>query len=326
MKHSSPQAPSPQVPVSSLPRIEQEKYHLCLRFEYGPMDDGTLWIRTPSRGLFHVDWLTLRLLLELNGGRSVTGLAQKYKVERQELFSLLASLEKEGAIVPAKQGKIIMGRQHDDIHLAPFIFLFLMLSGIQLEYFRTLAHTVTLNRQYAGLVIGLIGLVPIVLHEMGHYLAARPYFPPRIGFTYLLFFPAVYTDTHPAWCLPQNIRLLINSAGLLADLIFNTLLAALVLYYPPLEQYVTPLLILQYTRWAIILNPMINGDGYWILSDFSKTVNLRQRGRERLRKGEFHWLSLYGLFSMVFSLLSILGIVWFAVNILGRFTLPFFHR
>lgn len=322
MKHSSPQSP----PSPTLPWSERENYRLCLRFEYGPLDGGTIWIRTPNRGLFHVDWLTLRLLQELNGGISLTSLAQKYKVERQELLSLLASLEKEGSIVPARQGKIIMGRQRDDIHLAPYIFLFLLLLGIQVEYFRTLAHTVTLNQQYAGLVIGLISLIPIVLHEMGHYLAARPYFLPRMGFTYLLFFPAVYMDTHPAWCLPQNIRLLINAAGLLSDLIFNTLLVALVLYHPPLEQYVTPLLILQYTRWTIILNPMVNGDGYWLLSDFSKTVNLRQRGRERLRKREFHWLSLYGLFFLIFSLLSILGLVWFAVNIMGRFILPFFYR
>ncbi|MEW5801527.1 MAG: hypothetical protein AB1847_05405 [bacterium] len=319
MKNSSPQTSPPLSPHSA----EQENYRLCFRFEYGPLDDGTLWIRTPNRGLFHVDWLTLRILLELNGGVSVSGAAQKYKVEQQELRSLIVSLEKEGAIVPARQGKITMGRQRDDIHLLPFIFLFLLLAAVQVEYFRTLARTVTLNRGYEGLVIGLFGLLPIILHELGHYLVARSYFSPRLGFTHLLFFPAVYMDTHPAWCLPQNVRLLINSAGLLADLIFNALLVALVLYSPPLEYYVTPLLILQYTRWTIILNPMVNGDGYWLLSDLSKTVNLRQRGRERLVKGEFHWLSLYGLLSLIFSLLSIMGLVWFAANILGKFILPF---
>ncbi|MEW6381290.1 MAG: hypothetical protein AB1611_17030 [bacterium] len=319
MKHSSLQGPPPAF------RPEQENYRLRLRFEYGPLDDGTLWVRTPNRGLFHVDWLTLRLLLELNGGRTISGLAQKYKVEQQELYSLLTSLEKEGSIVPARQGKITMGRQWDDIHLLPFILLFLMLAAVQVEYFRTLASTATLNHRYEGLLIGLISIVPIILHEMGHYLAARPYFAPRLGFTRLLFFPAVYMDTHPAWCLPPNIRLLINSAGMLADLVFNTLLVVLVLWHPPLEYYVTPLLLLQYTRWTIILNPMVNGDGYWLLSDLTRNVNLRQRGREYLRKGRFHWLSLYGLFSLIFSLLSIVGLVWFAANIFGRIILPFFH-
>ncbi|MEW5801664.1 MAG: hypothetical protein AB1847_06115 [bacterium] len=111
MKHSLSQA----LPPAS--RTEQENYHLRLRFEYGPLDDGTLWIRIGVRGLFHADWMTLRLLLELNGGRSITALAEKYKIEQQELHALLVSLEKGGSIVSAGQGKITMGRQWDDIHL-----------------------------------------------------------------------------------------------------------------------------------------------------------------------------------------------------------------
>ena len=141
-------SPSPQIIPSTSPQQERENYHLCFRFEYGPLDDGTIWIRTPSHGLFHVDWLTLRLLLEMNAGASVKNLAQKYKVENKELRSLLLNLEKEGAVVPARQGKITRGRQRDDIHLTPFIFLFLLLGVIQLEYFQNVARTVHLNHWY----------------------------------------------------------------------------------------------------------------------------------------------------------------------------------
>ncbi len=305
----------------SLP--EREKYNLNFRFEYGPLDDGTIWIRTPNKGLFHVDWLTLRLLLELNTGATVINLALKYKIEEKEIRSLLLNLEKQGAIVQKKQGKITRGKQQEDIALAPYIFAFLFLAAIQIYYFQNIASTLRLNRWYDGWLIAIISILPIILHELGHFLAAKPYFPSRLGFTFLWIFPAVYIDTQPAWCLPQNIRLLINSAGLLMDLIFNTALVASVLFYPSLEYYVTPLLILQYTRWTIILNPVVNGDGYWLLSDASKTINLRRKGREHLRKGKFHWLSLYGLLSVVFSLSSLLGLAWFIINLLGKVVPPF---
>lgn len=293
----------------------KESYHLRFRFEYGFLDDGTLWIRTPTKGLFHVDWLTLRLLLELNTGIPLETLCKKYKVDPQELGRLLTNLQQEGAVVSPREGKISQAYQTDDIHIAPFVFLFILLAAIQIEYFQGVAHTFRLSHWYETLLLGLFSMLPIILHELGHYLTSRPYFPPRLGFTFLWVFPAVYIDTHPSWCLPRNIRLLINSAGLLADLVFNTLLIFLALYNPSLEYYVTPLLILQYTRWSIILNPLVNGDGYWLLSDFTRTINLRQKAWKYLRTRRFHWLSLYGLLALLFSLFSVLGLIWFAVNL-----------
>ncbi|MGA1824023.1 MAG: hypothetical protein ACMUIP_05100 [bacterium] len=298
--------------------MERENYHLCFRFEYGPLDDGTLWIRTPSKGLYHVDWLTLRLLLELNAGATVKYLVKKYKIGLKEVHSLLASMEKEGAVVAQKNGKIERGRRIDDIQLAPYIFIALILGLLQIAYFQEIATTFRLNYWYDGLLIGLISFLPIILHELGHYFAAKPYFVPHLGFTFLFIFPAVYIDTQGAWCLPQNIRLLINASGLLMDLAFNSLLIFLVVFFPGLEYYVTPVLILQYTRWSIILNPLVHGDGYWLLSDVSKTVNLGQKGREELRKGNFNWLSLYGLFSLLFSLFSLAGLAWYVINLLGK--------
>lgn len=304
---------------SNVPQQNRENYRLCFRFEYGPLDDGTLWIRTPRNGLYHVDWLTLRLLHELNAGATVGTLVKKYKIEDKNLRSLLANMEKEGSIVPMRLGKITRGKHIEDIHFAPFVFIFLFMGAIQIQYFQNIAHTLRLNHWYEGVLIGLFSILPIILHELGHFFSAKSYFKPHLGFTFLLFFPAVYLDTQSAWCLPRNIRLLINSAGLLIDLVFNTLLVGLVLYNPALEYYVTPLLILQYTRWSIILNPLVNGDGYWLLADASKTVNLRKKGREQLGKGKINWLSLYGLLSVIFSLLSLIGLTWFIINIFGKF-------
>jgi hypothetical protein len=108
---------------------EKETYHLRFRFEYGHLDDGTLWIRTPKKGLFHIDWLTLRLLLELNAGMPFAPLYKKYKIDPNELRTLLTNLQQEGAIVSPREGKISQARQQDDIHIAPFVFLFILLKG-----------------------------------------------------------------------------------------------------------------------------------------------------------------------------------------------------
>ena len=313
--HQSQRVLTGNPPAFTSPDPEKENYHLNFLFEYGYLDDRTIWIRTPKKGLYHVDWLTLRLLLELNAGASIAPLCQKYKVDPKELRTLIDNLRNEGAIVPAREGKITQARAQEDIHIAPFLFLFILLAAIQMEYFQNMASTFRLNHWYETLLIGLISIFPIILHEMGHYLSSKPYFPPRLGFTFLWFFPAVYIDTHPSWCLPRNIRLLINSSGMLMDLGLNTLLVILVLFHPSMEYYVTPLLILQYTRWSIILNPLVNGDGYWLLSDFSRTVNMRQKAREYFRKRRFHWLSVYGLISIVFSAFSIMGLIWFALNL-----------
>lgn len=304
-------------PLLSPSEVERENYHLCFNFEYGTLDDGTLWVRTPSKGLFNVDWLTLRVLLELNAGAHVTPLTRKYKIDIAELRKLLLGLEREKAIVQPREGKITKARVEEDINIIPFVFLFFILTFIQIGYFQDVARTFRLRLWHEMLLIGIISILPIILHELGHYFVAKRYFTPHIGFTHLFIFPAVYVDTHAAWCLPRNIRLLINSAGILMDLIFNTLLILLVAYHPHLEYYVTPILIIQFTRWSIILNPLVAGDGYWLLADFSRTINLRQKGRESIRQRRFHWLSLYGLLSLIFSVFSILGLLWFIINLLG---------
>lgn len=309
-------------PNLAYPDIETENYHLRFRFEYGQLDDGTLWIRTPKKSLFHIDWLTLRLLLELNAGMPFVPLCRKYKVNPDEMRALLINMKKEGVIVSAREGKITQTTQEDDIHIGPFVFLFILLAVIQIEYFQNIASTYRLRNWQETLLIGIFSILPIILHELGHYFSSKPYFPARLGFTFLWFFPAVYIDTHEAWCLPRNIRLLINSSGLLMDLGFNTLLVILVIYFPWMEHYVTPLLVLQYTRWSIIMNPLVNGDGYWLLSDFSKTVNLRRKAKAYFRNRRFHWLSIYGFLSILFSIFSILGLIWFVLN-LFRFGILF---
>jgi hypothetical protein len=186
---------------------------------------------------------------------------------------------------------------------------------IQLQYFQSHAKTLLLQKWQEAIVVASVALIAIIFHELGHYLVAKRYFKPKFGFTFLFIFPAVYVDTHQAWCLPKNIRILINSAGLLADFLVNALAIILAVNFG-WEYYVTPFLLTQYTRLSLVLNPLFPTDGYWILADFTKTVNLGKVGFQNLRRLKLNWYSLYGLLSFLLMLISTIGLFWFLCNLL----------
>ncbi len=302
--------------------LKRKNYHLSFRFAYGTLDDGTIWVRPPSGHLFHVNSLTLRIILELNSGVSVDTVCKKYHLLENEVWSILGSFEKEEAIVKPKYGKIIRAKQQEDISLTPFILLVIVLGIIQADYFSLHARTFLLKYWYEGIFIGAIAVFAVFFHEIGHYFIAKKYFKPKFGFTFLFIFPAVYVDTHSAWTLPRNIRLLINASGCIADMIVNTAAIALVIGNPRLEYFVTPFLLMQYTRWSIVLNPLFSGDGYWLLADFFGVVNLTKKGFQNLIRLKLNLYSLFGLMSVLMMISSIMGIIWFIFNTLWKLFFP----
>jgi hypothetical protein len=171
---------------------------------------------------------------------------------------------------------------------------------------------------FDALLVGLIALAVVFFHELGHYLASRPHFKPRFGFTFLSIFPAIYVDTQLAWCLPRNTRILINGAGLLGDLLVNTVAIALVVLYPPLEYFVTPFLLVQFTRLTVVFNPLFSGDGYWLLSDATNAVNLNQQGLENLLHLRLNLYSLFGLLSLAMAVFSAAGFIWYLFNLVWK--------
>ncbi len=305
--------------------VKKQKYRFGFKFNYGELEDGTFWIQPPTNNVFHIDPLSLRIILELNTGAAVNTICKKYSTSEEEVNKLLQKFEVEKAIVYSKYGRINRKIKQDDISLAPFLMLLLLVAFIQVDYFSNYAKTFLLDRWYESLVVGLVAVAAVFFHEAGHYLVAKKYFgfKPKYGFTFLFIFPAVYVDTHVAWTLPRNKRLLINASGVLADMLVNTMLIIFVAVNRKYEYFVTPLLIMQYTRLTIVLNPLFSGDGYWLLSDFVKAVNLRKTSIQNLIRLRLNLYSLFGLLSAIIMFSSSLGFAWYLYNLLRNVFVQF---
>jgi len=170
-----------------------------------------------------------------------------------------------------------------------------------------------------------LSLIPLLLldaffHELGH-MSALKRFKLRhgdIGFGLYLFSPTLYADVNNSWRLNMKEKIIVNLGGIYFNLIFINILV-LVFYY---TQHSNLLLVLFFMIFRVLfnLNPFLKTDGYWVLSDFTKTYNLRMKSKQVLsemffsifKKSESNFtfkqylLSIYALLSYFFILLYVI--------------------
>ncbi len=126
------------------------------------------------------------------------------------------------------------------------------------------------------------------VHEAAHSLAAI-HFGCRvrgIGLGFMVFYPRLYTDTTDSWRLPRRRRLLIDAAGIIAELLLGGVAALLWLYLPPGAWKSTMFYIFAVSTISTLLvngNPFIRYDGYYILCDLVNIENLMTRSGEYIR-------------------------------------------
>lgn len=153
-----------------------------------------------------------------------------------------------------------------------------------------------------------------LVHESGHYLVARSYFDPSLRISRISgVFPAIVTTTNDAWRCPRSIRVWISLAGPFADVLQCLVLAALSLFVFPMSYLLAILPIFEYARILFSLNPLVKGDGYWILVDWFGAVNLHTRGMDDLKNHRPTIHALYALGSIAFAVLG-LGMMLFFIG------------
>ena len=150
---------------------------------------------------------------------------------------------------------------------------------------------------WAGLVKYFFAIAAVkFLHESAHALAAL-HFRCRIrgiGIGFMFFIPRLYTDTTDSWRLPRKQRLLIDSAGIAAELFIGGAAALLWSFLPPGILRSTLFYILTVSTlstFAVNGNPFIKYDGYYILCDLVGQDNLMGRAAETVRQ-YFYWYFL----------------------------------
>lgn len=175
-----------------------------------------------------------------------------------------------------------------------------------------------------------------ILHELGHALTCKHYGGRchELGLMLLVFTPCLYVNVSDAWMLPgKRQRMAVSAAGMAVELA----LAAIAVFgwwfsEPGLLNALCLRVMFLCSASTLIFNgnPLLRYDGYFVLSDWCETPNLRQRadaavwqlcGRWILGRDfsgptlypERHrgWLVLYALLSFAYRIFVLAAILWF---------------
>lgn len=178
-----------------------------------------------------------------------------------------------------------------------------------------------------------------IFHELGHALACRHFGGEcrEIGVQLLLFVPTLYCDVSDSWMIGNRWqRMAVAAAGIYVDFMQGTLAAILWYFSEPgilNSIFLNVVVICSVSTLLLNGNPLMQFDGYFILSDYWRVPNLMAQSREALLKGirrwfivssqdteatsePAGWLVTYAIASLGYRL-SVFGtILWFAYRFL----------
>ncbi|WP_276301542.1 hypothetical protein [Halorussus lipolyticus] len=242
-------------------------------YTWGESDD-TYFLRNPEGGFRGVSENALKLLEALADGEVVRDDLDG------EALALVERLEDKGYL--RKDAPVVRIVEPDDIRLWPRFLAFVVLLGIGV--FATVREIAVLGRLdelltpvrlslFAGLTV-----VSLIIHEGGHYLASRRFIDPSVDVgTVNGILPVLKTNTDGAWMLPRNRRRWISLAGPFVELVWLVVVLGVELVVGP-SLVLDALVVTTVGRVLLSLNPLIHGDGYWLMVDTFGWVNLRTRG------------------------------------------------
>lgn len=241
--------------------------------------DGTIWLRNDESEYKRIDPSFVEPLEALARGERDPSAADP---DVLEAIDLLAA---EGYLEPG--GEIQRHEPPPDIRLWPRLVAFggtaIALGVLITARWRAIWSAPGSIR--SAIPVLAFFVVATVLHELGHYAASKPYFEPSIRVGKLNgVVPALITETRDGWQCPRNVRLWISLAGPFVDVVVTLAVAIAFVRYPEFT-VLGPCILVQLFRLLIVLNPLIDGDGYWLLVDVFGTHNLRHHAFRDLKRG-----------------------------------------
>jgi putative peptide zinc metalloprotease protein len=177
-------------------------------------------------------------------------------------------------------------------------------------------------------------LVALLVHEAGHAFTTKHFGRevPRVGVGWYWFGPVAYVDTSDMWLEGRWPRIAVSLAGPYTNLVIGSL-ASIAAWFVPnavLSAVLWEFALLSYLGVLLNLNPLMEFDGYYVLSDLLDKPNLRPRalawlGRDlipalRTSGGlKVHRLELfYGLASVLYAaLMAVLTVVLYRLVVQG---------
>lgn len=294
--------------------MTERRYPDGLGFTWGDTE-SVVWIAGPDSSYKRIDPELLAVLRDLaNGDR-------RFETLEDEVREAVAHLESEGYLEPG--GEVEYHDPGDGIGLRTRLGVFVVAS-VALTAFVAARLTglspmpaITSGTPLSNTVLAM-GLLSglAICHELGHYAAARPYIDPGFSVSRLNgVFPALITETNDAWRCHRSVRIWINMAGPLVDALLTLGLVGVHLLVFPESGVLATVIIFESIRLFFSLNPLVQGDGYWMLVDLFGAVNLRTRGFEDLKSRRLTKPSAYALASSLATVVIGLLMVRFLLTI-----------
>lgn len=280
--------------------------------------EGTYFLRNPDGDLKGVSENAMRLLEDMADG----------EVTRDDLdggaLKLLDGLENDEFVQldGSRVGRVVRA---DDVRLWPRVLAFLALFGAIVTFHADQAPTVEelrtlLTPPRVAVLVGLT-IASIVVHEAGHYLESRRHFDPTIRFGWInAVIPVVVTETNGAWMLPKNRRRWISLAGPFTELAWVGMLVVVYHVLFPESLALNVFIFSSLVSIAFSINPLVHGDGYWLLVDTFDLVNLRKRGIRHLRNLKPSLAAAYVAVSYTFAVVMFfvsVTLMYFLYGLLG---------
>jgi putative peptide zinc metalloprotease protein len=191
------------------------------------------------------------------------------------------------------------------------------------------------NAGWSLLALWAALLVSFVLHELAHGLAVKHFGRTVLRGGVMIYYamPAAFVDTSDIWLAGRRARIITSLAGPASDVLVGSLaaLAALLLDGGLAGGAAYKLAVAAYLAALCNLNPLLELDGYYVLSDWLGLPNLRRRGLEfisgplwqKLRSrsalsGEERIFAIYGLCAAAYTALAVaLAILFWRAQLVG---------
>ncbi|HEX5936385.1 MAG TPA: cyclic nucleotide-binding domain-containing protein [Actinomycetota bacterium] len=186
-----------------------------------------------------------------------------------------------------------------------------------------------------SLVLLVLAFFLTFMHELGHAVVISRYDRKVKSAGFMIYFgaPAFFVEATDSLMLDRKQRILQSSAGPFTEMIIAGLAALAVFAFPegPAANLLYKFAALNYLVIFLNLIPLLELDGYWILSDMIQVPDLRPRSLEFIQHDLWHkartrekltpqeWgLGAYGIAGIAFTIFSFWTAWYFWKEIFGE--------
>jgi CRP-like cAMP-binding protein/Zn-dependent protease len=180
------------------------------------------------------------------------------------------------------------------------------------------------------------------VHELGHAVVMTHYGRTIKSVGFMIYFgsPAFFVDSSDGLMMDRRARIFQSAAGPYAEMVISGVAAIFAWAYPgaAISQTLYKFCVLNYLVIFLNLIPLLELDGYWILSDAIQVPNLRPMAMSFVRHDLWHklrakahftkqevGLAVYGILGSLFTVVALFSAFFFWKEVFGGLVARLWH-